>query len=202
MEILKRFLQDPDLDRLSETVRWNGLRRIKDETVSHHSHTVSMFSMILAEEIFEDDAVKHQIVSYAILHDFDEIFTGDILNPVKYNELNGVDLREEIDRYIDHKVHEKFNTNSATDIMFRKFLTKNFPNYIARVVKVADWISMFHYIDKEIMLGNKGVADRRAFCIQGIRESAQHCIQELNKYRGEINFRTEILHQIKNSNYE
>jgi len=203
MEIFKKFLFDPEFDRLSNTIRWNGLNRIKDETVAHHSHTVSIFSMIIAEEVFgEDDSVKLQVLSYAVLHDYDEIFTGDILSPVKYNELNGIDLREEIDRFVDHKVSQKFPDNTATDLMFRKYLQKNFPSYIYRLVKIADWLSMYHYIKKEITLGNKGVEDKKQVCIEGIRESAHLCLLELRKFDFDYILDTKILYQIKDSNYE
>ena len=104
MEIFKRFLQDPEFDQLNNMVRWNGANRIKDETVAHHSYIVSWFSRVLAEEIFEDDSIKLKVVSFALFHDFDEMFTGDILNPFKYNEYNGVEVRNSIDEFLKFKI--------------------------------------------------------------------------------------------------
>ena len=204
MENFKRFWEDPELDRINNMVRWNGLNRIKDETVAHHSYIVAFFSRILAEEIFEDNEMKFLILSYALSHDYDEIFTGDILNPFKYNEFNGNEVRGVIDDFLKFKIEQKFNTDSATDKMFRDVLNKTIIPPIARkIVKIADWISMYFYLKKERQLGNMGVDPQNRHCIQNIRLTCQDAIDYLNENSegSQLVVNIDILEEIKNTHF-
>lgn len=201
MEIFKRILNDPDFDQLNNMIRWNGISRMKDETVAQHSYMVSWFSRIIAEEIFESDAIKLKIVSYALFHDFDEMFTGDLLNPLKYNEFNGVEIRNCIDEYLQFKIKNKFSSKSKTDKMFRNLLLKDFPEYVSKVVKVADWISMYFYLKKEMNLGNTNVIKQREFCIQNIKISCEDCIESIGKNYLDTKVNLDVLKEIKNMNF-
>lgn len=198
MEIFKRFLQDPEFDQLNNMVRWNGANRIKDETVAHHSYIVSWFSRVLAEEIFEDDSIKLKVVSFALFHDFDEMFTGDILNPFKYNEYNGVEVRNSIDEFLKFKIKNKFKTDSKTDKMFVNLLTKDFPDFVSKLVKICDWISMYFYLKKEFDLGNKSLDKQRDFCIRSIKTSCDDFLFSLNSYNIDFKVNLEVINEIKN----
>lgn len=201
MESFERFLNDPEFDRINNMVRWNGLNRVKDETVAHHSFIVSWFCRILAEEIFEENEIKFLILSYAIFHDYDEIFTGDILNPFKYNEYNGNEVRSVIDDFLKFKISQKFNTDSKTDEMFRGILNKTtIPPIARKIVKIADWISMYFYLKKERQLGNAGVGRQNAHCIENIRLTCQDAIDYLNE-SNEYKVNLTILEEIKNTHF-
>jgi len=200
------FLHDNDFDQLNNMVRWNGMNRIKDETVAHHSFIVSVFSRVLAEEVFvgilfPDVKIKLDIVTYALFHDYDEMFTGDVLHNLKYNPFNGPEIRNNIDEYLEYKIKDKFNSGSKTDNMFKNTMLKDFPKFVSELVKVADWLSMYFYLYKEQELGNTGVCKTRQYCIKGIINSVNTVIESLEK-QNDYKINLDILNEIKTIKYE
>lgn len=191
MSIFQNIFEDPDFDNLNNLSRWNGLSRIKEETVAHHSFIVTWFSRILAEEIFQCDyydKIKLEIVTYAMFHDFDEIFSGDITHNVKYNSFNGEVLRKELDKYVSNMTREKFKEDTLTNEMFNKYLCKSISSYAKKIVKLSDWLSMLFYLKKEISLGNKNLFVQYDYCIEKIKESTIDLENHL-----QINFKSEII---------
>jgi 5'-deoxynucleotidase YfbR-like HD superfamily hydrolase len=201
MDIFEKFLHDPEFDQLNNMVRWNGMNRIKDETVAHHSYIVTWFSRVLAEEIFDCDSIKLKIISYALFHDFDEMFTGDILHPLKYNKFNGTNIKQSIDDYLDFKINEKFSSDNNTDKMFRNLLMKDFPDYVSKIVKLADWLSMYFYINKEMQLGNKSITEQRRYCIESILKACEDCVVSLSSEENDFKVNIEIITNIKKLNF-
>ena len=180
MRNFEKLFYDEHFDQLNNMVRWNGMKRIKDETVAHHSFIVTWFTRVLVEEIFIDDKPKLLATTYAVFHDFDEMFTGDIINPFKYNELNGVDIRKSIGEFVEYKVEDKFPSNgNLTDRMLNNMMTGKIPVYIKKIVKISDWLSMRFYLQKEIDLGNKSVMPQREFCDNNIQRAIDDCCMEL-----------------------
>jgi 5'-deoxynucleotidase YfbR-like HD superfamily hydrolase len=164
MKRIKELFYDDYFDRLNNMVRWNGTKRIKDETVGHHSFIVSWFSRILLEAIFVDDAPKLIGTTYAIFHDFDENVTGDVLSPLKYNPMNGEEIRKLLNKYVEIEIDNRFpETGDNIDIFLNKIiLGKEVPLYIKKIVKIADWMSMQFYLKKESELGNLSVSETMA----------------------------------------
>lgn len=177
------ILFDKDFDQLNNMVRWNGMNRIKDETVAHHSFIVTWFTRLIVEEVFTDNEPKLIATTYSIFHDFDEMFTGDILHTLKYNTLNGDKIKSELEIYLKQSINNKFpvNTTKTNDLLNNTLLKKDIPIYISKIVKIADWLSMQFYLQKEIDLGNRSVVDLREYCITQLKKSIESCLIELEK---------------------
>jgi 5'-deoxynucleotidase YfbR-like HD superfamily hydrolase len=175
------ILFDQDFDQLNNMVRWNGVNRIKDETVAHHSFMVTWFTRLIVEEVFTDNTPKLIATTYSIFHDFDEMFTGDILHTLKYNDINGEQIKNELDLYLKSRINHKFpiNTTKTNDLLNNTLLKKDIPIYISKIVKISDWLSMQFYLQKEIDLGNRSVIPLREYCIEQLKKSIQSCLVEL-----------------------
>lgn len=202
MNIFEQIFKDPDYDQLNNIVRWNGLNRIKDESVAHHSFIVSWFSRIIVENLFPvgNYEMKLEVTTYAIFHDFDEMFSGDIVHSVKYNSFNGDKMRKLLDEYCNARTKEKFSGDSATDKLFRTYLDSGNINKTSKmIVKLADWLSMLFYIKKEIQLGNAGLFDQFTYC----KEAMNKCVEDLHDRldRIEPNWDNAILMEIKSINF-
>jgi 5'-deoxynucleotidase YfbR-like HD superfamily hydrolase len=72
---------------MSDVIRYSGTKVLNKENLAEHSYYVS----VLADSIAEDIEYKHEInidrykvLKYALYHDIEEIFTGDIVTPLKY----------------------------------------------------------------------------------------------------------------------
>lgn len=174
MSIFEKIFNDPDFDQLNNLSRWNGLSRLKEETVAHHSFMVAWFTRILVEELFKKDLgledLKFEATTYALFHDFDEIFSGDIAHNVKYNKHNGSKIREAVDEFVRFKIEDKFNENDDVDKMFKKYLNKDIDPICKNIVKVSDWLSMFFYLKKEVSLGNRNLMSQYEYCKVKIKE--------------------------------
>ena len=71
-----------DLYRLADIKRWHIVRTSQDQSVAEHSYFVTLLAMRIASVI---GAPIGQIVHYALLHDAEECWTGDIPSPVKHS---------------------------------------------------------------------------------------------------------------------
>ncbi len=198
--IFDDIFTDADYDQLNNLVRWNGLNRINNESVAHHSFIVSWFSRILVEEMFPEgeEKLKLDVTTYAIFHDFDEMFSGDITHNVKYNKYNGHKIKEMIDDYCHHMVSTKFKEFSPTNNMLKSYLLGDNDPVVKTIVKLADWLSMLFYVKKEITLGNKDLYKEFDYCVEKIREASGKCFKAL-KERGK--FEEQVLVDISSLNY-
>ena len=202
MILIERLLRDELFDRLNNTVRWNGMSRIKDETVGSHSYLVTLYSRFLAEEIFKESESKLLAITYALLHDFDEVFTGDVLHYVKYNPMNGSLIREALDQFINHEIENEFNQDTKSDRLLQSTLLKQFPVYITKIVKLADWLSMYFYLKKELDLGNTNANKHILYCVDKTKLSILEVIKALNEGLQPEEYEIDVLLELKNMDYE
>lgn len=173
MNIIERVFHDPDLDRLNNLVRWNGHKRLNDESVAHHSFIVTWLSRMIAEEVFSGQTgLILEITTHAIFHDFNEMFEGDVLHGVKYNDLNGETIRKCLKEYSEYRAKSKFDGQSNAESLFRSQLTMSPKDEVKMIVKLSDWLSMSYYLLKEIRMGNMGVRNMLTYCDEGVRKQA------------------------------
>lgn len=207
----KEIFNNPIYDQINNMVRWNGTSRIKEETVGHHTHIVTFFTRIILESIFSEitKGHKHVIISesltYAIFHDFDESFTGDIIHGFKHNKYNGKDIRENIEDYLIFVKEKYFNENTPLNKLMQIycFNNKELQKYKKMIVKLSDWLSMLFYIQKEQRLGNRNLEQQFQYCIENTKKHSLELIEEL-KNCGEFKMKDlnfDILEEISQTNF-
>ena len=69
--------------------RWHTVPTVRSQSLAEHQWNVSMIAESLALSMGLDDLHINAIVRYALVHDIDEITTGDIPTPAKELETNG-----------------------------------------------------------------------------------------------------------------
>ena len=95
--------------RMDEVIRYSGIHSTKPETLSQHIIEVQLISLKIAHliEVVSNVVInKELLLSKALLHDLDEVVTGDFPRPIKYwnDEIrNGVDS---ISRQVIHRMSE------------------------------------------------------------------------------------------------
>lgn len=73
----------PEL-RLSLIPRWSIIDMSKEQSVAEHSANVAYIVNYLCDSLGDYDVVQTQeLISDALFHDYDEIFTGDMPTPAK-----------------------------------------------------------------------------------------------------------------------
>ena len=157
-DLVKLFNRDY-LARLDNIKQWLEYDRHQQESVSQHSYKVSVFAMSIMDYFWPTGTenvkvlrFKYQTLKMALMHDFDEaILRRDITHEVKYNAYNGFEVRNVLDRFVEHQLYEEFGEES--DVV--KTLSKDWEHYdVAHaIVKVADWMALLYFLNRELAIG-------------------------------------------------
>jgi len=140
--------------RLSCILRFNNTPRVVPETVADHSYYVTFLAMLIGDYLTGKgvELNMERILKMSVLHDMEEIISGDIIKVLKSGG-----FKKELDKL---------------NIMSMKFLTgilgkgggvyfdlwseaKDKKTLEARVIDLADMVACIVYSLKEIHLGNK-----------------------------------------------
>jgi 5'-deoxynucleotidase YfbR-like HD superfamily hydrolase len=182
--IFERLFSDPTFDRLNNLHRWNGIRRLKEESVAHHSYIVTLFARILAETTLVSNDDRLMVTTRAIFHDWDEIFSGDITHDVKYNDYNGKEIRDAVDAFVRNSMKAKFSEDngSFSEMLIMGYSVGKLPKYVDSLVKVSDWLSMAFYLKMEVTLGNRSLDRLFRYCDEHINRTCKQAKEDLAAY--------------------
>lgn len=186
MSIFTKIFNDQDLDALNNTVRWNRLPRHVNESVAHHSFLVVLFTRIICEEINLHPEGTLSAVTHAIFHDFSEIFEGDVLHNVKYNNYNGEQIRKELEDYTKISAKAKFPGDSKGDSLFYNSISAPPSDFVKTIVKLADWLSMSFYCLKETRMGNTNFDKPLLYCDKGVNKTAALLHEKLDQNKAAL----------------
>lgn len=180
---IQTIIQDSVFLGQNNIDRWDRKDTIKNETVGGHVHDVTLMVRALIEEIFPQSAyqIKLEILTDAATHDFEEVFSGDLNHDVKYNLINGERIREVLKEFCDARLKQYFSGDTKSARMFLKSTTEQ-SKYSKHLIKVADWLSMAIFCQKEINMGNHLFNSTLAKCIEKLLlacDTAQASLEEL-----------------------
>lgn len=197
--IIWKLVNEPFYDRMNHLQRWQGHKTLMNESVSQHSYTVTLFARVLAEQIFPKEDIESRLKTsdYAMLHDFDEVITGDVNHSVKYNGKNGEEIRNQLQIYIDHVIKQRFDKRRAGEKFFVENINEEIPPYIKCIVKVADWLSMVVFLLGEKSSGNKSIIKEFEYCKRNVKEASKKTIEMLSLFYGD-KYNENILLMLKN----
>lgn len=168
-----------EYNRLFDTIRWNSSNFVfQKESLASHQFTVAVLANALACDLSMDPTVRLQVLEYALHHDWDEIYTGDIGHEVKYNRHNGQTVREVLDSLIQHFAEKEFLSGEEdSQIIIGRVIsgTHDYKKSVQYLVKVCDWLSMLFFCIRETKLGNSYFKDTMHYC-------AESCILSIEKF--------------------
>lgn len=176
-DLVKLFSCDY-LSRLDNIKQWLEYDRHQQESVSQHSFKVSVFTMSLLEYLWPSDThraevwlFKYQTLKLALMHDFDEaILRRDITHELKYNKYNGGEIRNVLDKFVNHQLTEEFGEES--DVVKTLSKEDKFYDVMHAIVKVADWMALLYFLNRELDMGNCSWAyDLRPYCRDSFRKA-------------------------------
>lgn len=178
------IVDDYNVYKLSNIIRYSQQNKIKNETVAEHSYYVSWFVNRLCTKYSLSDTIRLMALEAALLHDVPEVITNDITYDVKrmIPEVPGLlqPYEEEVIREHSSRAHKVlFNPETNDEIIAKK------------IVKHADILSVLQYCQNEEALGNKNFTELRKATEQRVKESRDALVASINE-GGELCQRTTL----------
>jgi len=171
--------------RLSAIIRYNNTPKIVGESVAEHSYYVTFLAMVLADYVREQGMTidKERVMEMALVHDLEEIISGDIIRVLKSGG-----FKSELDR-MNEKSMQHMTEGLAGAYAARYYscwkeakdkLTKE-----ALLVDLSDLCSAIIYCIREIHLGNNYFKEILEYCI-GLLPAFFKKIPEVKKLLQEL----------------
>ena len=139
---------------MSAINRFSQFRLVNPESVLEHTGMVAMMTMVLCDMAHIEDRDAYLALRHALVHDVDEILTGDISNPTKYASLESERVFAEVADINMRKISEQYDFPYHGDWSQDQYSSTHI------IVKLADTIAVFYKAYQEIELfGNKSMKD-------------------------------------------
>ena len=168
------IVDDYNVYKLSNIIRYSQQNKIKNETVAEHSYYVSWFVNRLCTKYSLNDTIRLMALEAALLHDVPEVITNDITYDVKrmIPEVPALlqPYEEEVIKEHSSRAHKVlFNPETTNEIVAKK------------IVKHADILSVLQYCQNEEALGNKNFTELRKATEKRVKESRDALIASISE---------------------
>ena len=153
MEDISRFI----LDRFAAHIkRYHTTPMFAQESVAEHTHFVAMITRIICYALKEADYPVDVLraVDLAMIHDYEEVISGDIISTFKHSDAEFLDLLTRLtDKTID-RVFESLPLGLAS------YYTDLWRNHDAgavegQIVSVADKLAGLAFTQEQLRMGNQ-----------------------------------------------
>jgi len=141
--------------QLASVNRYSDHRLVNDESVLEHSGFVCMMALFISESIKDEnpniEINQELLLKKAILHDFDEIITGDIAMPIKYHSKELRDLIGEM----EHEAVDKISKDLFGNNFIYNVWSTSKSGKEGGIVSLCDALAVLYKIyDETILRGN------------------------------------------------
>lgn len=142
--------------RLAQIKRYHATPLHQNETVAEHSFYVAIIARAICG-LLEDKKIKVdklEVLEKALIHDIEEMFTGDIIQPYKYADYKLKKLIDEINTTFVKSAFEGLPEKLAghfNNLWLSYHKAKTLEDDI---VKISDRLSLVAYCIEQIRLGN------------------------------------------------
>jgi 5'-deoxynucleotidase YfbR-like HD superfamily hydrolase len=148
---MKFFKFMKNVQDLSTVKRFSQSTMCVPESVLEHSASASLFALFIGEGLAEEGNVVDfgSLLKKAIIHDFDEIATGDVARPVKYHSNQ---MRKE---FKDLEIENMLKITKGSPVFFNNWLSAK-EGKEGSIVSLCDFICVIYKLhDEVVMRGNK-----------------------------------------------
>ena len=147
--------------RLAQIKRYHSTPMHSNETVAEHTFYVTIIARSLCGLLEEkgQKVDKLEVVEKALIHDIEEMFSGDIAQPFKYADPELKKLIDELNEKSVDRAFEGLPVKLAEH--FKRIWTEQHQNlkFEDKIVKIADRLSLVAYCFEQIKLGNSFMID-------------------------------------------
>lgn len=132
--------------------RWAIVRTVRPQSVATHSYFVTAYTNDLC--LLLDVPMKTHLAAmqYAVCHDWDEIFTGDIPGPHKHKLLRLTTMKNAWKSQIAKWTGQTYSEHDKRSGL--GFLSDRDKQIVKAIVKVADYLDAACHMGDECQIGN------------------------------------------------
>ncbi|MFH1584950.1 MAG: YfbR-like 5'-deoxynucleotidase [Patescibacteria group bacterium] len=141
---------------LAHITRFNATPQHFPESVAEHSFYTAYFTGLLCDLLREagEEADKEKALSMALLHDMEEMFSGDILTPFKHYSSEVTDAIRKVNKEAIPQVFEGLPQKLKESYIALWTEEGQGETREAEIVKVADRLSLLAKCAEEVKVGN------------------------------------------------
>jgi len=144
------------INSMSALTRYSQAHNITRESVLEHTAFVAIFGAAICHRIGADPT---KVLRRAIVHDIDEIVTGDIPTPTKYaNDIVSEALQELEAKGANESICKLFTESES---FYDDWACAKDDSIDGWVIKVSDSAAVIYKMWQEAMLGNKTLLEYR-----------------------------------------
>ena len=194
--IVKALLSDY-LARMDNIIQWLERDVHQRESVAQHSYKVTVFTNVLLESLFQGQEetleilrFKNECINHAMFHDWDEaLIRRDLSHVMKYNDYNGDSIRKAVDDLAEHLAKQEFIVSDVVGgkRVYDGILPTN--KLVHSVVKVADWMALQYFVDRELRMGNCLFNRERAYCPKSLLNAIDKMLKEFEESEFKVNIK-------------
>ena len=192
--IVKALLSDY-LARMDNIIQWQERDVHQRESVSQHSYKVIVFTNALLESLFQGQEetieilrFKNECINHAMFHDWDEaLIRRDLSHVMKYNDYNGDAIRKVVDDLAEHLAKQEFIVSDVIGgkRVYEGILPTN--KLVHAVVKVADWMALQYFVDREVRMGNCTFNRESHYCPKSLLEAIDKMLKAFEESDFKVN---------------
>lgn len=170
------IIDDFNIYKLSNIIRYSQQSKIKNESVAEHSFYVMWFTNKICTQHNICDKIRLMALESALLHDIPEVITNDITYDVKQMipEVSALLQPYEEKVIIEH-------SQVAHDVLFNPISSEQL--LAKKIVKHADILSVLLYCENEENIGNKNFTELRKATEKRLEKSRNELLTVLEEVR-------------------
>jgi putative hydrolase of HD superfamily len=153
MEDISRFILDRSAAHIK---RYHTTPMFAQESVAEHSHFVAMITRIICHAL---EQAGHRVdtpraVDLAMIHDYEEAISGDIISTFKHSE---PELTDVLDRLTDKAIDQVFETlpTELAGYYIDLWRSHNAGSEEGEIVSVADKLAGLAFTHEQMRMGNQ-----------------------------------------------
>lgn len=151
--------------RVSYVYRYSALPVLNRENVAEHSWWTAIIAVTIAAELGWSLTLQGEVALRAILHDIEEIGTGDLVREAKYfDDQMRADFRR-VEEAFARRLFEKVGGDAGESFTYVWDVAKD-DSKAGKVVALADLLCVIAYCRHEESIGNTHLARVEEECLK------------------------------------
>ncbi|MBI2047826.1 MAG: HD domain-containing protein, partial [Parcubacteria group bacterium] len=141
---------------LAHVIRFNAQPQHFQESVAEHAFFTTYIASILCDLLQKENirVNREKVLMMALIHDSEEVFSGDILSPFKHHSLEVKNAIKKVNQELIKEVFKDLPTDLGEQYIALWSEEGLQEGIEAQVVKVADRISLIGKCAEEVRAGN------------------------------------------------